>query len=131
MTTKTNVLTFPTITRTVPACQPQTLHTIGLAIVKEEAAKPEPTIENAITVFVVGMVYHVRSIGDNNCIWNYKVISRTPKMVTLQELGESKQIKCRVYVYDKREQVKPHGSYSMCAILLAEKVGEKRPDYSK
>lgn len=82
-------------------------------------------------IFAPGFIYHVRSVGDNNCIWNYKVVSRTPKMVTLQELGESRQIRCKISIWNGVEQCKPHGSYSMCAILSANKIGERHPDWSK
>jgi len=76
------------------------------------------------TKFNVGQVYSTRSIGDYNCIWNYRVIKRTEKSVWLQELtmfGENRgEVKRKsISVYRDEEQVKPQGSYSMCPILGA------------
>ena len=72
--------------------------------------------------FEVGKTYSMRSIGDYDCIWTYKVTARTAQMITLvDDLG--KVTKCRINKqateYFKHECVKPLGSYSMAPILRA------------
>lgn len=65
--------------------------------------------------FETGKTYSTRSICDHNCIFSITVISRTAKTI---------KTKCsktlRVKEYDGNEQVKPFGSYSMCAIIGAD-----------
>ena len=69
--------------------------------------------------FQPGLTYWTRSIGDSECIFRITVAKRTAKFLTTTDgrrLGISE--------YDGREQVKPNGTYSMCAIISADKVLE-------
>jgi hypothetical protein len=69
--------------------------------------------------FEVGKTYYDRSICDHNCIFSFEIISRTAKQVTIKQHG--KISKRGLTVYDGVEQFKPFGSYSMCAIVRADK----------
>lgn len=64
--------------------------------------------------FEVGKTYMARSIGDHNCIFKFEVLARTAKRMTLREHGE-------IYERDGIEHCKPHGTYSMCAIIRADR----------
>lgn len=72
--------------------------------------------------FIVGNTYKVRSICDHNCIWEYTVVKRTAKTVTLKD-DTGHIVTCRInaYVSERRnkESVYPMGHYSMCPILSA------------
>ena len=75
--------------------------------------------------FEVGKIYSVRSIGNNDCIWSYEVVTRTAYTITLKDKhGEVKR--CRISKkfseYCNVETVLPEGNYSMCPILRAEMV---------
>lgn len=72
-------------------------------------------------IFVTGRTYSTRSICDHNCIFSITVAKRTAKTITTTE-GKT----LRIAIYNGNEQVKPHGSYSMCAI-----IGADDPDLSK
>ena len=71
--------------------------------------------------FEVGKTYNMRSIGDHECVWSYKVTDRTAQTVTLTD--GKKTIKCRIVKalsqYRNTESVYPLGKYSMCPILSA------------
>lgn len=71
--------------------------------------------------FEVGKEYSMRSICDQNCVWTYKVVSRTAKTITLQD--EDKIFKCRINKVateiHNAETVKPLGTYSMAPSLIA------------
>lgn len=72
--------------------------------------------------FEVGKTYTVRSICDHECVWSYKVTSRTACTVTLLD-DHGKVIKLRISKktseYLGSESVYPLGNYSMCPILSA------------
>lgn len=72
--------------------------------------------------FEIGKNYSMRSICDHNCVWTYKVISRTAQTITLLS-DEGKTSKCRISKglseYEGYECVYPLGRYSMCPILRA------------
>jgi hypothetical protein len=76
--------------------------------------------------FEVGKEYYVRSIGDADCIYRFKVIARTAKQVTLLPEHEKTPIKrgidSRVTDYSNEETCMPHGRYSMAACLHADRV---------
>ena len=80
--------------------------------------------------FEVGKTYYTRSACDHNCIYTVKVLGRTPK--TIKALVDGRNIKTlRPSVYRNAEQVKPHGSYSMAAIVDATDTKELFPDWHK
>ncbi len=64
--------------------------------------------------FEIGKKYSMRSAGDSNCKWEYVIVERTAKTITLDG-----GIKCRVKIIDDCEMCKPLGSYSMAPTLRA------------
>lgn len=68
--------------------------------------------------FQVGQTYATRSICDHNCIFSFKILARTAKMVTIEVYG--KTVKRGLSVFEGVEQFKPHGSYSFCTIIGAD-----------
>ena len=69
--------------------------------------------------FEVGKTYATRSICDHDCIYSFTILSRTAKQVTVDVHG--KTVRRGLSVADGVEQFKPFGSYSMCAIISADK----------
>lgn len=78
--------------------------------------------KQAIKKFEVGKQYSMRSACDQECVWTYTVISRTPFVITLQD-DRGNVTKCRVSkgltAFCGCECIKPLGSYSMAPILRA------------
>lgn len=70
--------------------------------------------------FEVGQTYATRSICDYECIFSFTILSRTAKSVTVEVNG--KMVRRGVYIYEGVEQFKPFGSYSMAAIIGADKT---------
>jgi hypothetical protein len=70
--------------------------------------------------FIVGRTYQCRSICDHNCIWQFKVVARTAKTVSLESDGKIERRGIREY--DGEEICHPHGKYSMAPTLTASKV---------
>ena len=75
--------------------------------------------------FEVNGLYSMRSICDQNCVWQYIVVARTACTVTLttMEGHTPKTIKCRINKraseYRGGETVYPLGQYSMAPALTA------------
>lgn len=78
------------------------------------------TTTSDLITFIVGESYFMRSIGDADCIWICKVLSRTAKQVTVQVDGRI--VKKGVKVYDGVECCFPLGSYAKAPKLRADKV---------
>jgi hypothetical protein len=72
--------------------------------------------------FEVGKTYQTRSICDHDCIYSFKVLSRTAKFLMIEEHGET--YRRGVYLYDGVEHCKPHGTYSMCAVISADRQAD-------
>jgi len=73
---------------------------------------------NVATVrFEVGKTYQDRSACDT--IYSFTIVSRTDKQLTFLEYGGTKRR--GIYVYNGVEQCKPHGTYSMCTIISADR----------
>lgn len=72
--------------------------------------------------FEVGTIYYVRSIGDYDCVWSYRVIRRTAKFVTLEDVQSGETVRVGVSVWDGEETAMPHGRYSMAPTLRAGRV---------
>lgn len=70
--------------------------------------------------FQVGTTYATRSIGDHDCIHSFTITARTAKTITTKVHG--KVVKRGLSVFEGVEQFKPFGSYSMCAIISADKT---------
>ena len=69
--------------------------------------------------FEVGKTYYTRSLTDYDTIFFFDILARTAKTVTIIVGG--KRVRRGIQVYDGREQFKPFGTYSMCAIISADK----------
>ena len=74
-----------------------------------------------MTQFIIGNTYSVRSICDHECVWTYKVISRTASTITVTDGKEVKKLRIikGLSEMDGREIVRPLGNYSMCPLLRA------------
>lgn len=85
-------------------------------------------MEKEIKKFKVGKKYSMRSICDCECVWTYKVITRTDSTVVLQQVRNGKpcgeqarfRINRQLSDYHKAEAVRPLGTYSMCPTLTAD-----------
>ena len=78
--------------------------------------------------FQVGKRYWMFSPCDQSCTWEYEVIKRTEKMITLKPIEpewmreENREKVRRVKILtdnSDEEWARPLGSYSMCPILRA------------
>lgn len=72
------------------------------------------------TRFQIGQTYYDRSACDHDCIFEFTILARTEKTVTIDYRG--KISRRGLSVYDGIEQFKPFGTYSMCTIVSADKV---------
>ena len=72
--------------------------------------------------FEVGKTYFTRSACDYDCIFSFTILARTAKQVTIKKHGET--VKRGIQVCDGVEEFKPFGTYSMCAIIRADKIAE-------
>jgi len=70
--------------------------------------------------FQVGNTYATRSICDYDSIFSFEILGRTAKSVTVKVHG--KVVRRGVSVYDGVEQFRPFGTYSMCAVISADKT---------
>lgn len=75
--------------------------------------------DNTARAFKVGRTYATRSICDHDCIHSFEILDRTAKTVTVKVHG--KTVRRGVSTYCGIEQFKPFGSYSMAAIISADK----------
>ena len=73
--------------------------------------------------FQVGSTYATRSICDYDCIYRFTILSRTAKTVTVDVHG--KTVRRGLNVWNDVEQFKPFGTYSMCAIISADRTLEQ------
>lgn len=78
--------------------------------------KPAPAAD-APAAFEAGRTYWTRSICDSDCIHKITVSRRTAKTIWTA-CGKT----LRVTSWRGVEQVKPFGSYSMCAVIGADRV---------
>jgi len=82
--------------------------------------KPAPVAApaaNAGAAFEVGRTYWTRSICDHDCIHRITIARRTAKTIWT-ECGKT----LRINSWRGVEQVKPFGSYSMCAVIGADRA---------
>ena len=71
--------------------------------------------------FKTGQTYSTRSICDHSCIFSITVLNRTAKTIKIIDPHDSISIKTlRISTYEGNEQVKPFGTYSMCAVIGAD-----------
>lgn len=84
-------------------------------------------MKTKIKKFEVGKRYSMRSACDSECVWIYKVISRTAGTIVLQQIRNGKpfgeqarfRINSKMTSYLNAESVRPLGTYSMAPILSA------------
>jgi hypothetical protein len=92
---------------------------------QHDAAKAEQAaqrkVATATKVFEVGTTYYDRAMSDWDTIYAFKIVGRTAKQLTIEERGE-KTYKRGIYVYDGVECCKPHGTYSMCSVIRADRT---------
>lgn len=69
--------------------------------------------------FEVGKTYQTRSACDWDCIFSFTITARTARTVTTKVHGDT--VQRRVRMVDGAEQFKPFGSYSMAAVIRADK----------
>jgi hypothetical protein len=73
-----------------------------------------------IVRFKAGKTYQCRSLCDWDTIVSFVVVSRTAKMLTIRERG-IKPYRRGIFVLDGVEKCKPHGTYSMCPVISADR----------
>lgn len=71
--------------------------------------------------FEIGQSYFCRSVCDYDCVWTYKIVSRTAKTITT-ECGKTFRINKKLTEWHEAEAVYPSGQYSMCPVLEAGKI---------
>lgn len=69
--------------------------------------------------FTVGKTYETRSACDHECIHSFTILARTDKTVRVKVHG--KEVSRRIYVGADVERFKPFGSYSMAAVISADR----------
>lgn len=77
-------------------------------------------IASGHTAFQEGVTYATRSICDSDCIFSFEVLARSAKSVRVKVNG--KTVTRRVSEWQGVEQFKPFGSYSMAAVIGADRV---------
>ena len=73
-------------------------------------------------VFQVGKTYATRSIADYDTIHAFTILARTDKTVTVKVYG--REVRRGLRVRDNVETFKPFGTYSMCAVISADGMGD-------
>lgn len=73
-----------------------------------------------MTKFQVNKTYTARSIGDANCVFEFTIIARTAKRVTINLRGE--RVKRGIFIYDGVECFRPFGNYSMAVVVSSRSI---------
>jgi hypothetical protein len=79
--------------------------------------------EAAVVRFVVGEEYYDRSSCDYDCIFRVTVTKRTAKSVWFMYHGTEKRAK--IHQWSGVETFMPFGSYSMAAVMSADRLSSK------
>lgn len=74
--------------------------------------------------FEVGKSYSCKSPGDQDCIFEFEILKRTAKTITIQS-GNDKYTR-RIRIQDDIEVIDPLGSYSLSPVLRASGLIEHR-----
>ena len=82
--------------------------------------KTNENMENLIS-FETGKTYLMSWITDSDLKTPWKVIKRTAKFVTLQDVQTKETARCKVFEWDGVEKCYPLGVYSMAPSLKASK----------
>jgi len=75
--------------------------------------------ENGTIKFKIGTTYFTRSICNHDCIYKFEILNRTAKSVLILKDGDI--VRRRLSIWNGAESFKPFGSYSMAAIISADK----------
>ena len=70
--------------------------------------------------FEAGNIYACRSECDHNCIWYFRVVSRTKSTITILKNPVVKRINKQLSEWNGAESVYPLGNYSMAPVLSAD-----------
>jgi hypothetical protein len=73
----------------------------------------------ATSKFQVGQTISARSACDWDCIFQWEIVARTEKTITVKYHGETKRI--GIKLYNGVETAKPFGSYSMAPVVFADR----------
>lgn len=73
--------------------------------------------------FIVGNTYSTRSACDHNCVFQFTVVKRTAKFITITGGSLNDSSRVGVTIEDGGEIVFPHGRHSMAPVIRA-----NRPD---
>lgn len=68
-------------------------------------------------IFQAGKTYTARSACDHNCIFEFRVVKRSAKFLTVEHAGATKRV--GIKKNDEGEWAMPLGSYSMAPIIRA------------
>lgn len=67
--------------------------------------------------FKAGMILQQASFCNSDCIFEWKVIKRTAKQITLEQYGKQFRVKVHTDIDDRSERLYPQGKFSMCACV--------------
>lgn len=83
------------------------------------------TTNNNLTKFETGKKYFCRSICDSDCVFEFEVVKRTEKTVTIKDfMGETKRRK--ITIENGIEYIYPLGQYSMAPTLRSNNIVEEK-----
>lgn len=74
--------------------------------------------------FKIDSVYYCRSIGDQNCIWLFRVVSRTEKTMTIKDISNGKTYMKKLSAFENVEVCNPLGQYSKAPVLGADALAD-------
>ena len=78
--------------------------------------------------FEVGKKYDCRSVCDGDCVFEFEIVKRTEKTVTVKD-DSGKEKRCKIHTEEECEYIYPLGKYSMCPTLRSSReVKEKTQD---
>jgi hypothetical protein len=69
------------------------------------------------TQFEIGTVYQARSACDYQCVFEYEVVGRSAKFITIAHGGDTKRV--GIKSGPNGEWAMPSGSYSMAPVIYA------------
>lgn len=68
--------------------------------------------------FEIGTTYYERSAGDWDCVFQFEVVARTEKTISIARRDGS-IVRRRVIKLENAEMCFPMGRYSMCPVITA------------
>jgi hypothetical protein len=72
--------------------------------------------------FQIGSTYQVRSLSDYDCVWDFVILGRTARTVTI--IVNHEAVKRGIKVRNGVESFKPFGTYSMNPVVYANAKSE-------